>query len=70
MAPQSQTTNRRQVVLLALTLDVVMLGFGIVIPVYPFYIQSMGDERHGTIRLTSCSQPRLPALLVHSSFLV
>ncbi len=35
-------TNRRQVALLALTLGVVMLGFGIVIPVYPFYIQSMG----------------------------
>lgn len=42
MAPQSRTTNRRQVTLLALTLGVVMLGFGIVIPVYPFYIQSMG----------------------------
>jgi DHA1 family multidrug resistance protein-like MFS transporter len=28
--------------LLALTLGVVMLGFGVVIPVYPFYIQSMG----------------------------
>jgi hypothetical protein len=41
MAPQSPTTNRRQVALLALTLGVVMLGFGIVIPVYPFYIQSM-----------------------------
>lgn len=42
MASSSQTTNRRQVALLALTLGVVMLGFGIVIPVYPFYIQSMG----------------------------
>ena len=42
MTPQSPTTNRRQVALLALTLGVVMLGFGIVIPVYPFYIQSMG----------------------------
>jgi DHA1 family multidrug resistance protein-like MFS transporter len=42
MAPSSQTTSRRQVALLALTLGVVMLGFGIVIPVYPFYIQSMG----------------------------
>ncbi len=40
--PSSTTTNRRQVALLALTLGVVMLGFGIVIPVYPFYIQSMG----------------------------
>jgi DHA1 family multidrug resistance protein-like MFS transporter len=42
MMPPSPTTNRRQVALLALTLGVVMLGFGIVIPVYPFYIQSMG----------------------------
>ncbi len=42
MTPSSPTTNRRQVALLALTLGVVMLGFGIVIPVYPFYIQSMG----------------------------
>lgn len=42
MTPLSPTTNRRQVALLALTLGVVMLGFGIVIPVYPFYIQSMG----------------------------
>ena len=42
MTPPSPTTNRRQVALLALTLGVVMLGFGIVIPVYPFYIQSMG----------------------------
>jgi len=41
MTPPSPTTNRRQVALLALTLGVVMLGFGIVIPVYPFYIQSM-----------------------------
>lgn len=42
MTPPSPTTNRRQVALLAFTLGVVMLGFGIVIPVYPFYIQSMG----------------------------
>jgi DHA1 family multidrug resistance protein-like MFS transporter len=37
-----RATNRRNITLLALTLAVVMLGFGVVIPVFPFYIQSMG----------------------------
>jgi DHA1 family multidrug resistance protein-like MFS transporter len=36
------TRNRKNIALLALTLAVVMLGFGVVIPVFPFYIQSMG----------------------------
>lgn len=37
-----RATNRKNVAILALTLAVVMLGFGVVIPVFPFYIQSMG----------------------------
>ena len=37
-----QPSNRKNILLLALTLAVVMLGFGVVIPVFPFYIQSMG----------------------------
>jgi DHA1 family multidrug resistance protein-like MFS transporter len=37
-----QPSNRKNIFLLALTLAVVMLGFGVVIPVFPFYIQSMG----------------------------
>ncbi|MBM4461280.1 MAG: MFS transporter, partial [Chloroflexi bacterium] len=43
----SRVSNRKNITLLALTLAVVMLGFGVVIPVFPFYIQSMdasGDE--------------------------
>ncbi len=38
----TRTSNRKNILLLALTLAVVMLGFGVVIPVFPFYIQSMG----------------------------
>lgn len=36
----SRASNRKNITLLALA--VVMLGFGVVIPVFPFYIQSMG----------------------------
>ena len=38
----TRASNRKNIPLLALTLAVVMLGFGVVIPVFPFYIQSMG----------------------------
>ena len=38
----TRASNRKNILLLALTLAVVMLGFGVVIPVFPFYIQSMG----------------------------
>jgi DHA1 family multidrug resistance protein-like MFS transporter len=38
----TNASNRKNLLLLALTLAVVMLGFGVVIPVFPFYIQSMG----------------------------
>lgn len=34
--------NRRNIWILAFTLSVIMLGFGMVIPVFPFYIESMG----------------------------
>jgi DHA1 family multidrug resistance protein-like MFS transporter len=36
------TSNRRNVAILSLTLGVVMLGFGMVMPIFPFYIDSMG----------------------------
>jgi DHA1 family multidrug resistance protein-like MFS transporter len=34
--------NRKNLVILSLSLAVVMLGFGIVMPIFPFYIESMG----------------------------
>jgi MFS transporter, DHA1 family, multidrug resistance protein len=34
--------NRRNVYILALTLVVIMLGFGMVIPIMPFYIENLG----------------------------
>jgi DHA1 family multidrug resistance protein-like MFS transporter len=37
-----QTTNRKNIYILAFTLVVVMLGFGVVIPIMPFYVDSMG----------------------------
>lgn len=37
-----KTTNRRNLYLLAFSLIVVMLGFGMVIPILPFYIQQFG----------------------------
>jgi DHA1 family multidrug resistance protein-like MFS transporter len=38
----SQSQNRRSVLILFFTLIVVMLGFGMVIPILPFYIKSFG----------------------------
>jgi DHA1 family multidrug resistance protein-like MFS transporter len=35
-------SNRRHVLILSLTLGVVMLGFGMVMPIFPFYIESLG----------------------------
>jgi DHA1 family multidrug resistance protein-like MFS transporter len=35
-------TNRKNILILSLTLAVVMLGFGMVMPIFPFYIESMG----------------------------
>jgi DHA1 family multidrug resistance protein-like MFS transporter len=34
--------NRKNLLLISLTLGVVMLGFGMVMPIFPFYIESMG----------------------------
>ena len=36
------TNNRKNILILSLTLAVVMLGFGMVMPIFPFYIESMG----------------------------
>lgn len=36
------TSNRRNLTILSLTLGVVMLGFGMVMPIMPFYVESMG----------------------------
>ncbi|MBN1136265.1 MAG: MFS transporter [Anaerolineae bacterium] len=37
-----RTGNRHNVAILSLTLGVVMLGFGMVMPLMPFYVESMG----------------------------
>ena len=36
------TKNRRNILILSFALVVVMLGFGLVIPIFPFYIESLG----------------------------
>jgi len=36
------SSSRKNIIILSLTMAVVMLGFGIVMPVFPFYIESMG----------------------------
>jgi DHA1 family multidrug resistance protein-like MFS transporter len=37
-----KTSNRKQIIILSFTLIVVMLGFGMVIPIFPFYIECLG----------------------------
>jgi DHA1 family multidrug resistance protein-like MFS transporter len=37
-----KASNRKNVAILSLTLGVVMLGFGMVMPIMPFYVESMG----------------------------
>jgi DHA1 family multidrug resistance protein-like MFS transporter len=37
-----KATNRKNVWILSFTLALIMLGFGMVIPIFPFYIESMG----------------------------
>jgi DHA1 family multidrug resistance protein-like MFS transporter len=37
-----KANNRKNIAILSLTLAVVMLGFGMVMPIFPFYIESMG----------------------------
>jgi DHA1 family multidrug resistance protein-like MFS transporter len=47
--------NRRNIFILSLTLAVIMLGFGMIIPVFPFYIESMGASGRELGLLTSIS---------------
>jgi len=47
--------NRRNIWILAFTLAVIMLGFGMVIPVFPFYIESMGASGSDLGLLTAIS---------------
>ncbi|MBL8055247.1 MAG: MFS transporter [Anaerolineales bacterium] len=37
-----KTTSRRNLLILSLTLVIVMLGFGMVVPIFPFYVQQLG----------------------------
>lgn len=37
-----KTSNRKHIAILSFTLVVVMLGFGMVIPIFPFYIEELG----------------------------
>jgi DHA1 family multidrug resistance protein-like MFS transporter len=37
-----KTSNRRNIIILSFTLIVVMLGFGMIIPIFPFYIEELG----------------------------
>jgi DHA1 family multidrug resistance protein-like MFS transporter len=48
-------SNRRNIVILSLTLAVIMLGFGMIIPVFPFYIESMGASGRELGLLTAIS---------------
>lgn len=38
----TQKSNRKNVAILSLALGVVMLGFGLIMPIMPFYVESMG----------------------------
>jgi DHA1 family multidrug resistance protein-like MFS transporter len=42
MHEQIRTTSGKNLVILSFTLVVVMLGFGMVIPVFPFYVEQLG----------------------------
>jgi hypothetical protein len=35
--------HQRKILILSFSLIVVMLGFGMVIPIFPFYIENMGQ---------------------------
>jgi DHA1 family multidrug resistance protein-like MFS transporter len=37
-----KASNRKQIIILSFTLIVVMVGFGMVIPIFPFYIERLG----------------------------
>ena len=38
----TRASNRKNLLILAFTLFVVMLGFGVIIPILPFYVEQMG----------------------------
>ena len=40
-----KTTNRRNLFILVFALLVVMLGFGMIVPVFPFLIDKLGARR-------------------------
>lgn len=42
MQAQTETGNRKNLLILSFTLVVVMLGFGMVIPIFPFFVQRLG----------------------------
>lgn len=42
MPTQPRTNPRKNLILLSFTLVIVMLGFGMVIPIFPFYIERLG----------------------------
>lgn len=48
-------SNRKNIAILAFTLIVVMLGYGLVIPLFPFYIEKLGASGSalGLLVLTS-----------------
>ena len=37
-----EAANRKSILILSFSLTVVMLGYGMVIPVFPFYIEKLG----------------------------
>ncbi len=51
----ASNTNRRNIYILSFTLLVVMLGFGIIIPILPFYITRLGASGREMGMLTSIS---------------
>jgi DHA1 family multidrug resistance protein-like MFS transporter len=40
--PPAQGGGRKNLIILSFTLVIVMLGFGMVVPIFPFYVQSLG----------------------------
>ena len=49
------TSNRKNIAILAFTLIVVMLGYGLVIPLFPFYIEKLGASGSALGLLVSIS---------------
>ncbi len=42
MRAEARTGRSKDLVVLSFTLVVVMLGFGMVVPIYPFFVQRLG----------------------------